>query len=116
MEQILLTYGLPKETIAAIIMLYKNTEVKVRSPDGDTDYFDVVADVLSWQRKEAEDTLYKQLDPDYADDIALLANIPAQAETLLYSLEWAAAGIGLRVNTDEIECALYVLFKEASSH
>ena len=27
-------------------MLYRNTEVKVRSPDGDTDYFDVVAGVL----------------------------------------------------------------------
>ena len=27
-------------------MLYKNTKVKVRSPDGDTDYFDIVADVL----------------------------------------------------------------------
>ena len=27
-------------------MLYKNTKVKVRSPDGDTDYFDIVAGVL----------------------------------------------------------------------
>ena len=33
--------GLPKEIIAAILMLYKNT--KVRSPDGDTDFFDIVA-------------------------------------------------------------------------
>ena len=46
MEQILLAYGLPKETIAAIMMLYKNTKVKVRSPDGETDYFDNVAGVL----------------------------------------------------------------------
>ena len=46
MEQILLAYGLPKKTIAAIMMLYKNTKVKVRSPDGDTDYFDIVAGVL----------------------------------------------------------------------
>ena len=46
MEQILLADGLPKETVAAIIMLYKNTKVKVRSPDGDTDYFDIVAGVL----------------------------------------------------------------------
>ena len=43
MEQILLAYGIPKETIAAKIILYRNTEVKVRSPDGDTDYFDIVA-------------------------------------------------------------------------
>ena len=47
MEQILLAYGLPKEkTIAAIMMLYRNTKVSVRSPDGDTDYFDIVAGVL----------------------------------------------------------------------
>ena len=46
MEQILLAYGLPKETVAAIIILYRNMKVKVRSPDGDTDYFDIVAVVL----------------------------------------------------------------------
>ena len=46
MEQILLAYGLPKEIVAAIMMLYRNIKVKVRSPDGDTDYFDIVADVL----------------------------------------------------------------------
>ena len=48
MDQILLAYGLPKETVAAIIMLYRNTKVKVRSPDEDTDYFDIVAGVLQW--------------------------------------------------------------------
>ena len=46
MEQTLLAYGLPKETFVAIMMLYRNTKVKVRSPDGDTDYFDIVAGVL----------------------------------------------------------------------
>ena len=46
MEQILLAYGLPEETVAVIMMLYRNTQVKVRSPDGDTDYFDIVAGVL----------------------------------------------------------------------
>ena len=46
MEQILLAYGLPKETVAAIMMLYRNTKVKVCSPDEDTDYFDIVAGVL----------------------------------------------------------------------
>ena len=43
MEQILLEYGLPKETVAAITILYRNTKVKVRSPD---EYFDIVAGVL----------------------------------------------------------------------
>ena len=46
MEQILLAYGLPKETVAAITILYRNTKVKVRSPAGDTEYFDIVAGVL----------------------------------------------------------------------
>ena len=46
MEQILLAYSLPKETVAAITILYRNTKVKVRSPDGDTEYFDIVAGVL----------------------------------------------------------------------
>ena len=84
MDQILLAYGLPKETVAAITILYKITKVKVRSPDGNTEYFDIVAGVLqgdtlapylfiicrliksektvsSWQRKEAEGTPQKQL-------------------------------------------------------
>ena len=46
MEQIRLAYGLPNETVAAIMMLYWNPKVKVRSPDGNTDYFDIVAGVL----------------------------------------------------------------------
>ena len=28
------------------MVLYRNTKVKVRSPDGDTDYFDIVAGVM----------------------------------------------------------------------
>ena len=46
MEQILLAYGQPDETVAAIMMRYRNPKVKVRSLDGDTDYFDIVAGVL----------------------------------------------------------------------
>ena len=42
-------------------------------------------------------------DADYADDIAILANTPNQAETLLHSLERAAAGIGLHVNLHKAE-------------
>ena len=44
MEQILLAYGIPKETVAAITMLYWNTKLKVRLLDGE--YFDIVAGVL----------------------------------------------------------------------
>ena len=46
MEQILHAYGLPKEIITTIMMLYRNTKVKVRSSDGNTDYFDIIAHVL----------------------------------------------------------------------
>ena len=46
MELILLTYGQPEETVAAIMMLYRNTKVKVCTLDGDTDYFNIVAGVL----------------------------------------------------------------------
>ena len=44
--QIFLASDLPKETVAAIMMLYKNMKAKVRSPEEDTDYFDIVAGVL----------------------------------------------------------------------
>ena len=46
-------------------------------------------------------------DTNYADDIALLANMPNQAETLLHSLVWAAAGIGLHVNAHKTEYMCY---------
>ena len=46
MEQILLACGLPKDTVTAIMILYRNTKVKVHSPDRDADYFDIVAGVL----------------------------------------------------------------------
>ena len=43
MEQILPAYGLFKETVIVMVMLYKNTKAMVRSPDGDTEVFDIVA-------------------------------------------------------------------------
>ena len=46
---------------------------------------------------------------DYADDIALLENTPAQAETLLLCLERAANSIGLHVNAYQIE---YICFNQ----
>ena len=49
-------------------------------------------------------------DADYADDIAIRANTPKQAETLLHSLERAAAGIGLHVNVHKTE---YMCFNQA---
>ena len=132
MELILIAYGLPKETVAAIMILY--TKVKVRSPDGDTEYFYIVAGVvqrdtlapylfiicLDYVLRASIDKIRENgfeltkkrskrypakiiTDADYADDLALLANTPNQAETLLHSLERAAAGIGLHVNAHKTE-------------
>ena len=46
MEEILIAYGIPRETVSAIMMLYRITKSKVRSPDGDTDFFNILAGVL----------------------------------------------------------------------
>ena len=46
MKEILLAYGIPEETVNAIMMLYRNTRSMVRSPDGDTDFFDIIAGEL----------------------------------------------------------------------
>ena len=43
------------------------------------------------------------MDADNTDDIVLLANTPAKAESLLHSLEQVARGIGLYVNSDKAE-------------
>ena len=144
MEQILLAYDLSKETFAAIMTLYRNTKEKVRSQDGDTDYFDIVAGVLQGDTldsyffiicldyvlrtsidkiKENGFELTKKsyrmypaktnTDADNADDIAILAISPAQAETLMQSLERAAAGIGLHVNAHKTE---YMCFNQNRRH
>ena len=115
-------------------LCYIKTKVKVCFPDGDTDYFDIVAGVLQGdtlalhlfiicldhlfrtsidKMKDNSFKLTKErsrryptqtiTDADYTDDIALLANIPPQTETLLHNLERAAAGIGLHVNTNKTE-------------
>ena len=49
------------------------------------------------------------MDPDYADNIAPLANTSTKAESLLHSLEQAAGGIGLHVNVDKM--STWVLIK-----
>ena len=46
MRQILLAYGIPLETVNAIMALYKNSRAIVRSPDGDTDFFNILTGVL----------------------------------------------------------------------
>ena len=144
MEQIFLANDLPKETVVAKLVLFKNTKVKVRSSDEDTDYFDIVAGVRQGDTlapylviiclknvfrtsidimKDNGFKLAKErsirhpaqtiTDANYADDIAPLTNTPAQAETLLQSLERATNVIGLRVNADKTEYRCFI--KEATS-
>ena len=126
------------------MILYRNIKVKVCSPDGYVDYFDIVAGVLEGDTltpylfiicleymlrtsidkiKENGFKLTKKrssrypaktiTDADYADDIAILANAPTQAETLLRSLEWAAAGTSLHVNAHKTE---YICFNQTFPH
>ena len=138
MKQILLAYGLPKKATAAITILYRNTKVKVRSTDGDTEYLDIVSGVLQGDtlapyvfiicldfvlrtsidkiRENGFELTKKRsrrhpakiiTDANYTDDIAILANTPHQAETLLHSLKRAAAGIGHHVNAHKTEYMCY---------
>ena len=55
-------------------------------------------------------------DANYADDIVLLANTLNQAETLLHSLERAAAGIGLHVNAHKTEFMCFNQKGDISTH
>ena len=106
MEQILLAYGLPKGTVTATTMLYENTKAMVRSPDGNIDFFDIVAgDLLvdtlapfiTYQDYELRTSIDRikengftlrntrsrryptetMKDADYTDDLALLSNTSA---------------------------------------
>ena len=163
------------------MMLYKNTKVKVRFSDGDTDYYDIVTGVLQGdtlasylflfsldyvfrssidlmkenvfrssidlmkenvfrssidlmkenvfrssidlmkengfkrvKKKKTEDTQQKTItDADYDDDITLLANTLAQANSLLHYLEEEPDGICLHVNVDKTE---YMCLKSKRRH
>ena len=54
-------------------------------------------------------------DSEYGNYLALLANAPAQAESLLHSQEQAAGSIGLCVNENKTE-SICMKKKESSSH
>ena len=128
----LLEYCIPNET-KAIMVIYKNTQAFVRSPDGDTEFFNIIAGVLQGdalatylfiivldyvlrnldQNKNLGFTLRKQLsrrypskmltDGDFANDLALLLDKIGKAEKLLKILEIAAASAGLYMNTTKIK-------------
>ena len=121
------------------MMLYRKTKVKVCLSFEVKDFSDIFAGVLQgdtlvpylllicpdyvlrtsidlikngFTLRKARSRRYRVetvTDADYADDIELLANIPTQAESLLYSLEQAAENIGLHMNADKME---YMCFNQ----
>ena len=135
MVQILPAYGLSKETVASIMILYKNTKVKVRLSDGDTDFFDIVAGVLQGDtlalylfiisvhnlpilrtskvdRSNERKWLYTKkagLRTLTTRMTAFLVNTPTQAESLQHSLEQAVGGIRFYLNADKTE---YMCFNQ----
>ena len=46
MFAILKAYGIPERIMNAIMEIYRNIKAKVKSPDGDTDYFEILAGVM----------------------------------------------------------------------
>ena len=117
--------------------------MKVRSPDRDTQYFDILAGVIQgdtlapyhfvicvdYVLRTSTDKIGENCfeltkkrsrrypakiitDANYVDEIAILANTPNQAETLLRSLERATAGIDLHVNAHKTE---YMCFNQAGN-
>ena len=110
---------------------YENMKVKVCSPDGDTDYFNIVTGVLQGNilgpylfiicqdcvlrtsidlMKDNGFKLAKKRSKRYsAQDITLITNTPAQAESMLHNLERAVGGLGLHINADKTE---YICFNQ----
>ena len=117
MEQIFLAYGLHKETVEAIMMLYKNIKSKSPLTDGDSllrhcsiciDYvlrtsIDLMKENCFKLTKERSRRYLAQTitDADDVDDRVLLANTPALAESLLRNLEQVAGSIGLHFNANK---------------
>ena len=135
--QILKAYGIPDKIVNAISILYQDTIAKVLSPDGETEYFEIMAGVLQGdtlapflfiialdyamriatadksigftlkQRISTRHPTEKITDTDFADDIALLSDFTEDGQLLLLRVERAAAQIGLHVNETKTEYIIY---------
>ena len=127
MMKILRAYGIPEQLVNAISKLYEETQAKVLSPDGETDYFEILAGVLQGdtlapylfaividyvmkraigdKAHELGFTLYprksRRVHSVNVTDLCLqmtLANKYQQAQELLRLVETEAAKVGLHVN------------------
>ena len=135
--EILSAYGVPTKIVEAINILYKDTVAQVLTPDGDTEFFDVVAGGLQGdtlapflfivaldyalreatrdpeigfmteKRQSSRQPAVYITDADFADDLALLSNYIEQAQLFLLRLEVAGESIGLHVNHTKTEYMLY---------
>ena len=104
------------------MMLWKNTKVKVRSPDGDRDFFDIVARkyfnlfIICWDymlqtsidfMKKNGFTMKKARNRRYSAQSLRRGlhwwNSPAQAKSQQHHLENEAGSRGLHVNVDKTE-------------
>ena len=131
--EILRAYGIPNKIVDAISILYKDTMAQVLTPDGDTEFFEILAGVLQGDTlapflfiialdyvlrdATSESTIGLTLterqsrrhpevnitDADFADDLALMSNTLEQAQLLLLRLEIAAETVGLHVNFKKTE-------------
>ena len=143
MMTILKAYGIPDELVRAIEILYKDTRAKVITPDGETEYFDIVAGVLQGdtlapylfiialdyvmrkvmtnndngfiveERKSRRIPEIKVSDLDFADDIVLTANIINEAQQLLKDVEIAASKVGLHLNAKKTEVLIPNLVRKS---
>ena len=116
--------------------------MQVLKPDGETDFFEVIAGVLQGdtlapflfiialdyalreatkdkttgfmlqERQSSRKPATYITDADFADDLALLSNDMVQAQTLLTRLETAAETIGLHLNIKKTE---YMLINQADT-
>ena len=131
MLKVLRAYGLPDELVSAIGILCTVTKAKVLSPDGETEFFEILAGVLQGDTlapyiftimidyamrqaigNDALDLGFKLdrisspeviTDLDFADDIALVTEELEQAHDFLHRVQENAAKIGLHLNPDKTE-------------
>jgi len=127
MFKILEAYGVPKDIVNAIAVMYRDTSAVVITPDGETDMFSIDTGVLQGdplapflfiicldyalrcsisdtdgftlrRRRSSRYPAEVLADIDFADDIALLENSLLFAQILLDKVEVACQAIGLYLN------------------